>query len=227
VTKLGRLLPDTVVTGEAFADLPGEAPFPGEEDLLVRAVESRRREFITTRRLARAALAGLGCPAAPIRTGPKREPVWPAGVAGALTHCVGYRAAAVVRCTDLASVGIDAEPSGPVPDGVGRLVIRPAEHEMIGRLAARTPEVSWDRLLFSAKESVYKAWFPLTGRWLGFQDAELTVEGDDGTFQARILVDGTRTDGGPPLTELAGRFLVDAEHGLLITAVTVPQQDDL
>jgi 4'-phosphopantetheinyl transferase EntD len=232
VTNLGWLLPDTVVSGEAFADVPGEPPFPGEEDLVARAVEGRRREFITARRLARAALAELGYPAAPIRTGPKREPIWPAGVVGALTHCAGYRAAAAARRTDLASLGIDAEPSGPLPEGVAGVVMRPAEHAMIERLAARTPGVPWDRLLFSAKESVYKAWFPLTGRWLGFEEAELTFEEDRSAFRARILIDGTRTDGGPPLTELAGRFLVEAEHGLLITAVTVPtktgpQQDDL
>jgi 4'-phosphopantetheinyl transferase EntD len=223
VNNLGRLVPDSVVSAEAFADIPDEPPFPGEEDLVARAVDGRRREFITARRLARTALAELGLPAAPIRSGASREPIWPAGVVGTLTHCAGYRAAAIARRTDVASVGIDAEPGGPLPEGVSRLVIRPAEGEMIERLTARTPEVSWDRLLFSAKESVYKAWFPLTRRWLGFEDAELAVDPDRSTFVARILIDGARTDGGPPLTGLAGRFLVETGHGLLITAVTVSQ----
>ncbi len=43
------------------------------------------------------------------------------------------------------------------------------------------PGPSWDRLLFSAKESVYKAWFPLTGRWLGFEEAAITINPADGT----------------------------------------------
>ena len=41
----------------------------------------------------------------------------------------------------------------------------------LARLAAERPEVCWDRLLFSLKESVHKAWFPLTRRWLGFEQA--------------------------------------------------------
>ena len=219
------LLPDVVVAGEAFDDRPGEAPFPGEEDLIARAVDGRRREFVTARRLAREALAELGYRPAPIRSGPNREPIWPAGVVGALTHCAGYRAAAVARQSDLAALGIDAEPNSPLPAGVGPSIIRPTEAERLDPLFAYAPEVHWDRLLFSAKESVYKAWFPLTGRWLGFEDAELTFDPMAATFGARILIDGARTDGGPPLTELAGRFLV--ENGLLVTAVTVPQQDDL
>jgi 4'-phosphopantetheinyl transferase EntD len=225
VIGIRRLLPDVVVVGEAFDDRPGEAPFPGEEDLIARAVDGRRREFVTARRLARAALAELGYPPAPIRTGPNREPIWPAGVVGALTHCAGYRAAAVARRADLAALGIDAEPNAPLPPGVGPSIVRPTEAERLDPLTSYAPEVHWDRLLFSAKESVYKAWFPLTGRWLGFEDAELTFDPMADTFGARILIDGARTDGGPPLTELAGRFLV--ENGLLVTAVTVPQQDDL
>jgi len=78
--------------------------------------------------------------------------------------------------------------------------------------------VHWDRLLFSAKESVYKAWYPLTRRWLGFEDARLTVD-PAGTFQAELLVDGARADGRPALRLLDGRFLV--ARGLVLTAVCV------
>jgi 4'-phosphopantetheinyl transferase EntD len=216
------LLPPTVVAFEEFADIPGEAAFPGEEDLIANAVDARRREFITARRCARRALAQLGHPPAPIRPGPRREPLWPAGVAGSITHCAGYRAAAVARAGDLAALGIDAEPDDPLPDGVADLVMAEPERARIAALCAGTPGVHWDRLLFSAKESVYKAWYPLTRRWLGFEDADLTIHDGPGTFRARILIDGTRTDGGPPLTELTGRFL--AERGLLVTAVTVTRQ---
>ncbi|MEU5727091.1 4'-phosphopantetheinyl transferase superfamily protein [Micromonospora sp. NPDC047738] len=213
------LLPPAAVPVEAFSDLPGESPYPGEEDLVARAVETRRREFVTARRCAREALARLGYAPAPIRSGPRREPVWPAGVVGSITHCAGYRAAAVGRITELASLGIDAEPHGRLPDGVGALVTVAGEPDLLGRLADADPGVHWDRLLFSAKESVYKAWYPLTGRWLGFEDAELSVDPAAGTFTARLLVDGRRTDGGPELTELRGRYLV--ARGLVVTAVAV------
>ncbi|WP_018216005.1 4'-phosphopantetheinyl transferase family protein [Salinispora vitiensis] len=121
---------------------------------MANAVESRRREFITGRRCTRDALAKLGCPPALSRPGPKQEPQWPPGVAGAITHCAGHRAAAVVPATVLASVGIDAEPNGPLPAGVEESVTVPAEREMRASLARAHPGVHWDRLLFRAKESV-------------------------------------------------------------------------
>jgi 4'-phosphopantetheinyl transferase EntD len=208
------LLPSGVVAVEAFADVPGEPVFPGEEDLVARAVEGRRREFVTARRCAREALAKLGFPPAAIRPGSKREPIWPDGIAGAITHCKGYRAAAVVPTTLLAGIGIDAEPNGPLPEGVEESVTVAGEPEMLARLAALGPGTHWDRLLFSAKESVYKAWYPLARRWLGFEDARLTIDPAAGTFHAAILIDG-------PLSELTGRFVV--AEGLVATAVTVPR----
>ena len=213
------LLPLSVVAVEAFADLPAESAFPGEDDLIANAVPGRRSEFITARRCAREALDRLGYAPVALRPGPRREPQWPHGVVGSITHCTGYRAAVVARTNELAAVGIDAEPHGPLPRGVGESVTVAGEWEMLGRLASSRPSIHWDRLLFSAKESIYKAWYPLTHRWLGFEDARLTVDPDAGTFAGCLLADGSRLDGGPPLTEMHGRYLVTA--GLVLTAVTV------
>ena len=216
------LLPACVVAVEAFVDVPGEAPFPGEEDLIAKAVEGRRREFITARRCAREALRAFGYPDAPIRSGPKREPQWPAELTGSITHCSGYRAAAVARTTDIDLLGIDAEPNGPLPAGVTESVTVPGEPEMLDRLHRTHPGAHWGRLLFSAKESVYKAWFPVTRRWLGFEEARLSIDPAAETFTATLLVDGTRIDGGPPLTCLRGRFVVD--RGLVVTVVSATRR---
>ncbi|MBC9004686.1 MULTISPECIES: 4'-phosphopantetheinyl transferase family protein [Micromonospora] len=218
---IGTLLPAGALAVEAFADVPDETPYPGEEDLVARAVAARRQEFVTARRCAREALARLGYAPAPIRPGPRREPVWPDGVVGSITHCTGYRAAAVAPAGALAGLGIDAEPHEPLPDGVAGIVLTAGEPERLAALRDADPATHWDRLLFSAKESVYKAWYPLTGRWLGFEEAELTFD-RAGRFTARILVDGTRIDGGPPLDVLDGRWLVGG--GLLLTAVAVPRR---
>lgn len=216
---IGGLLPSCVAVVEAFADLPGEAVFAGEEDLVANAVEVRRREFVTARRCARTALGHLGFGPAPIRSGARREPQWPAGAIGSITHCTGYRAAAVARSGAMAGIGIDAEPHIALPGDVTHAVTLPEEREMLSSLDRSHPGVHWGKLLFSAKESVYKAWYPLTGRWLGFEEAHLTIDPAAGTFHARLLVPGTRGDGAPPLVALAGRFL--AERGLILTAVTV------
>jgi 4'-phosphopantetheinyl transferase EntD len=217
-----KLLPHDVVAVEAFEDVPGEPSFPGEEFLVVNAVEARRREFITARRCAREALAKLGYSPVPIRAGRKREPLWPAGLVGSITHTTGFRAAAVASRSVFASIGIDAEQNDRLPDGVEESITVPGEPDMLAALSRAFPATHWSRLLFSAKESVYKAWYPLTGRQLGFEDARLAID-PVGTFAAKLLVDGARTDGGPPLVEVRGRFVV--AHGLVATAVTVPYAD--
>lgn len=214
-----KLLPHGVVAVETFEDVPGQPIFPGEESLVVNAVETRRREFITARHCAREALAKLGYAPVPIRAGRKREPLWPAGVVGSITHTTGFRAAAVASQSVLASIGIDTEQNDKLPDGVEESITVRGEREMLAALSRAFPATNWGRLLFSAKESVYKAWYPLTGRRLGFEDARLVIE-PAGTFAAKLLVDGARTDGGLPLVELRGRFVV--AHGLIATAVTVP-----
>ncbi|MDG4810791.1 4'-phosphopantetheinyl transferase superfamily protein [Micromonospora sp. WMMD1120] len=217
---IAHLLPRTVVAVETFTDRPGEAVFPGEADLIANAVDGRRREFITARRCAREALLQLGRPPAPIRPGPRREPLWPPGVVGSITHCAGYRAAAVGLATDIAALGIDAEPHGPLPDGVLDSVTAAGDADLLTDLARHDPTTHWDRLLFSAKESIYKAWYPLTRRWLGFEDASLTIDRATATFTGRLHVPGDRHDGGPDLRELRGRYVVTG--GLVLTAVTVP-----
>jgi 4'-phosphopantetheinyl transferase EntD len=93
------------------------------------------------------------------------------------------------------------------------------ERARLRELAAGTPGVSWDRLLFSAKESVYKTWFPLAGRWLDFESADIVIDGPGATFTARLLVPGPLANGSP-LTMLRGHWL--SSQGLLVTAITVP-----
>ena len=160
------MVPSGVAVAEAFADPPHAELYPEEEALLGRAVKKRRLEFATARRCAREALATLGLPPSPILPGPRGAPCWPAGVVGSITHCAGYRAAALARVRDMAAIGVDAEPDEPLPEGVREAIARPEELAMLTTLSAAEPGVSWDKLLFSAKESVYKTWFPLTHRWL-------------------------------------------------------------
>ncbi|HEX6499463.1 MAG TPA: 4'-phosphopantetheinyl transferase superfamily protein [Micromonosporaceae bacterium] len=216
---IGDILPEQVAAVEARNDPPFVELFPAEREVIARAVEKRRREFETVRHCARVALARLGVPAAPILPGERGAPQWPTGIVGSMTHCSGYRAAAVARAEHMITVGVDAEPDEPLPDGVLEMVTLPSERGWLAELSASHPVARWDRLLFSAKESVYKAWFPLARRWLGFEDAELTVDPDAGTFTAKLLVPGPVVDG-RPVDGFAGRWLV--RDGLIVTAIAVP-----
>lgn len=206
---------------ELYSDPPDLAPLPEEEPLIAKSVPKRRNEFITVRHCARVALGELGLPPVPILKGEKGEPCWPDGVVGSLTHSTGYRGAVVGRTGVVRSVGIDAEPHDVLPDGVLNVISLPEErHE----LAALPAGLHWDRILFCAKEATYKAWFPLTKRWLGFEDAHIVFDLDPpdgattGVFVSKILIDGQALDG-PPLTALRGRWSVD--RGLVLTAIVL------
>jgi 4'-phosphopantetheinyl transferase EntD len=217
---LEEIMPATAACAESFVPSPGTGLFPEEEALITRATEKRRLEFAAGRECAREALAALGMGKTPILRGYRGAPQWPAGIAGSITHCPGYCAAAVARTGDLAAIGLDAEPNAALPGGVLELISLPAERARLRDLTTARPEISWDCLLFCAKEAVYKAWFPLTGRWLGFADADVTINAADGTFSARLLVPapglgGTRLDGG-----FTGRWL--SSGNLILTAIAVP-----
>lgn len=213
------ILPAAVSCAEAFADSPDAVLFPGEMAIVAKAVDKRRREFTTGRNCARRALCGLGAAPGPILTGERGAPQWPPGIVGSITHCAGYRAAAVAWTRNMVTIGLDAEPDEPLPGGVLDLISLGGERARLRGLFGDVPGICWDRVLFSAKESVYKAWFPLTRRWLGFDEADVTISAAEGTFTARLLVPGPMADG-QPLAGFTGRWL--ARRSLVLTAITVP-----
>jgi 4'-phosphopantetheinyl transferase EntD len=204
-------------SAEMFGDVPEATMFPAEAAAIDGAVAGRRREFASVRHCARRALRQIGVPAAPVLADAGGAPSWPAGVVGSMTHCSGYRAAAVAPSDRLRGIGIDAEPHAALPDPAPELVLRGSEREHVSELAAAHPELHWDLIAFCAKEAAFKACFPLTRRPFDFD--ELSVElGPDGTFRARLRVPdrlvGELGHGG-----LVGRWVV--HRGLAATSVVV------
>ncbi|VDR41231.1 phosphopantetheinyltransferase component of enterobactin synthase multienzyme complex [Tsukamurella paurometabola] len=220
---LQSMLPRGVVARESHADV--DAPLhPREAAQIAKAVPKRQAEYATVRHLAREALGELGIGDAVLVKGEGGGVDWPRNVVGALTHCDGYRGAVVGFRMGVRTVGIDAEPHLALPDKVLPTVSVESEREV---LAARPDDgLHWDRLLFCAKEATYKAWNPITGRWLGFEDAEIsfdlterTADAAAGTFRSRILIDGKATDGGPPIASFDGRWRIT--DGLIVTSIAV------
>ncbi|MEU8900230.1 4'-phosphopantetheinyl transferase Npt [Nocardia sp. NPDC048505] len=216
-----NILPSGVAAAELLEYPDDLKAHPAEEHLIEKSVEKRRRDFIGARHCARLALEQLGEPQVAIGKGERGMPLWPRGVVGSLTHTEGYRAAALAHRLRFRSVGIDAEPHAALPEGVLDSVSLPQERTW---LATTSGALHLDRLLFCAKEATYKAWFPLTMRWLGFEDAhitftldEVTADTGSGTFHSEILVPGQTTDGGAPLVSFDGRWLI--ADGRILTAI--------
>ena len=210
------LLPPAVVVVEAEPEM-WEAPLlPEEARLVARALPRRRREFTAGRACARLGLSRLGFPPAPLLSGPDRAPIWPQGAVGSITHSAGYCAAAVARESEVRGLGIDAEANQPLPEGVAELVCTASEQAW----AATAPgnEINWPTLIFSAKESVYKAWHAVTSQWLGYLDAELSVDCGSGAFEARLLVPAPAALGSG-FESFRGSFAAAPAH--LFTAVCV------
>ncbi|UGT63578.1 4'-phosphopantetheinyl transferase Npt [Nocardia asteroides] len=216
-----NILPSGIAAAELLEYPEGLRAHPAEEHLIAKSVEKRRRDFIGARHCARQALAQLGEPEVPIGKGERGMPLFPRGIVGSLTHCDGYRAAALAHALRFRSVGIDAEPHAELPDGVLDSVSLPEERQWLRETGS---PLHLDRLLFCAKEATYKAWFPLTLRWLGFEDAHITFTVDaadadsgSGTFHTKLLVPGGTKDGGRPLLDFDGRWQIAG--GLILTAI--------
>lgn len=201
---IAGLLPPDVRCAEAVVDWPSIDAYPSELAALGGCSPARRAEFATGRWCAREALAALGLPPQALPPRETGDPVWPPGFVGSITHCAGYRAAAVGRAADYRALGIDAEPHAGLPTGVLTTVATAAEIDTVRGMPA--DGTAWDRVLFSSKEAAFKAWFPITHR--NIEPSEIAVAlHPAGTFAAAIR--------GLPLD---GRWLAS---WLVLTAVVV------
>jgi enterobactin synthetase component D / holo-[acyl-carrier protein] synthase len=218
------LLPARCVAYELVTDQVDAPLFAEEEHIIVGAPPARRAEFTSVRLCARRALEEWGVPSGPLLPDVRGAPRWPAGFVGSMTHCAGYAAAVVASSRDVLGIGLDAEPHLPLPPEVLDKVAGASEQGHLADMTDLDPSTRWDRLLFCAKEAVYKLWSPLTGAWLGFHDAEVHLETDPsgraagGGFTVRLLVPGPVLED-RALTGLDGRWSVT--DGRLLVAVWV------
>jgi 4'-phosphopantetheinyl transferase EntD len=220
VELLASVLPPGVVVEERFGSPAGGALFPEEERVVAAAVERRRLEYATVRACARACLERLGHPPVAILPGREGAPIWPAGTVGSMTHCDGYAAAAVAPADHLAGLGIDAEPDLPLPEGVLDLIATPAEQELLAGTARLEDGPCWERLLFSAKEAVYKAWCPTVSTWLDPHECEVAFQPNQGAFTVVVHRTSARV-GRRPVSCLQGGWA--RRRGVLVTAVGLPR----
>ena len=160
-----------------------------ERTYLENVSQNRKNEYIAGRFCAHQSMALANIPPVHIPIGNKGEPIWPSGVVGSITHSRGYAAAAVARKSDIISVGLDAEIDEPLSSKALQRISNHQEEEWaktVGGALVQHP----GKVLFSAKEATYKAWYPLTHEWLGFKEALIDFHDQGNTFTVRILKNG-------------------------------------
>lgn len=205
------LILDAPIDPSALAEIA-----PEERALVATAHPKRQREFATARKLAREALLRLGEPApGPLLNDPERAPIWPAGIRGSVTHCDTRALVAVCRA-ERGSVGIDVEHRAGLKPELWPSVFLASEIEALEAL----PESDRARhalVLFSAKEALYKAQFPLSRTYMGFRALEVRAE------QGELVCTWQQDVPGFPRGAVArGRYLTSAPPtGEVLTAILI------
>jgi 4'-phosphopantetheinyl transferase EntD len=158
--RVAELDPDLI---EARAGL-----FPQEAEQVERAVESRQKQYTAGRILARRAWGEIGVGPLPLLNDERRVPIWPEGLVGSITHTRGWCAAAVARAADVTGLGVDVEAASPLEHGLWERVCRPEERAFLDAQPAAERGLL-AKVVFSAKESIYKALYPRIRTFLDFQ----------------------------------------------------------
>ena len=139
------------------------------------SVPTRQAEFLAGRLCARMALARYGLHNHVVRSGTHREPLWPPGMIGSITHNAGRAAAVACPAGSLGGIGIDLETRiGPdALAAVAALAVSPREYDYLRALAGSEPVDQLLTVVFSAKESFFKAAFGRVGAYFDFDAAEV------------------------------------------------------
>lgn len=215
---ISLLLPPEVVAVEAFGDDMNSSLTSEEMTLVSHWTPPRRAEFATARRCALEALGSLGAPTGAVAQGRHSEPIWPSGVVGAITHCRGYRAAAVAWQVEILGLGIDAEPAVPLADGVLSHIADLGEMQTIPQKTSALDErIPWGTVIFSAKEAAFKALHPLIDMGFNFTQVGVRLEPKRGTFYVNLRATREKETRSCPI--VYGRFRI--VRGFVLTTATI------
>ena len=151
---------------------------PAEENYFSQLSSVSRKEHYRSGRIcAGEVLSKLGTRGQPVLRDPQtREPLWPEGISGAITHSGNWAAAAAGKTSDVSGIGIDLEDlERQVDSRISRHVCIPEEQKWLQECGEDCLEQNL-KIIFSAKESIFKAFFPYTRTYLHFHDARILME---------------------------------------------------
>lgn len=159
---------------------------------IARSVPKRQSEFFFGRLAARLAMQAMAFAPAEVPIGAARQPVWPAGIVGSISHARSTAAATVLDGRRHGGIGIDIEHVA-APDQQTALletVVSEAEWVFLQGIAPALPVAWLLTIVFSAKESLFKAAFQSVGRYFDFGAAAVTaLDVDRGTVELTLQED--------------------------------------
>lgn len=137
------------------------------------AVKKRKAEYLAGRYLVRYMMRCAGVADSEIHSGKDREPCWPAGITGSISHNKDTAICAMNFGQPLIATGIDIETimTWQTASDLSGSVISETEVAYLSKLTASYPFLL--TLAFSAKESLFKAIYPQIRKYVGFLDASI------------------------------------------------------
>lgn len=158
-------------------------PFEEKKILQTLISTKRKAEFSLGRSCAHQALSKFKLESVPILRNPKtREPVWPESIRGSITHSGNFAAVAVGLSKDISGVGIDLEDlSRRINFNISKHVCVKEELEWLKQFNLEQANRNL-RIIFSAKESIFKCFFPLSKTYLSFKDASIKINENNSDF---------------------------------------------
>lgn len=155
-----------------------------------RSVAKRQAEFLAGRLCARAALQQLDQLDCIPAIGEDRAPVWPGHISGSITHSTGHAAAIVGHKAQWRGLGMDLENVMPL-ERAERLAGEILTADELKRMAhvPREQVALLVTLTFSAKESLFKALYPIVQKRFYFEHAEVVQWDESGAVRLRLLTD--------------------------------------
>ena len=185
-----KLFSNQVVALNATQEMWDGDLYPEEQDCIRKAVPKRRREFIAGRLCAREVLLRLGVINFPLLVGPGRAPLWPKNIVGSISHCSNLCVVAATNDKRIKGLGVDVEVAGPLDISVKELVCTEKEKLWIANMP---PFVGSDlaKIIFSAKESLYKCLFSFTRIPLDFMDFQVVIDTQANEFDVELINEQT------------------------------------
>jgi enterobactin synthetase component D len=146
-----------------------------------------------------------------------RAPIWPKEIVGSISHDKVWVGAAVAKSSDLLGLGIDFEIKGRAKLNLKKQITTTQDiksHESFSEVELLT-------MIFSMKECLYKALFPLVNKFFGFEDAAvIAINAQEGTFEIKLLTKLSDQFCPDKCNLFSGRFLILSES--MLTVLEIP-----